>query len=740
MKKEQRESEFPARNHPSLRGREHGEIWLSVFGFLMLIFAIGFNLWLYRHEPTARIDPNDNTFQYALVDRTNQIWDYAQQKFSPMLLFDHWVPNWAEGYNLPYYYSHIPQIVIVATHRLFPFLTLFTHYHLIIYLLLCFFPLSMFLALRIIGLSWITAGAGALIASHLSTDGLYGLDPASFLWRGYGLSSQLFAMIWLPLALAYSYRGRTLPAIFFLTATTAGHLGIGIIAFMSAAVLGWRHPKKLFFIFGGVLLLLAYWIVPILLHGDYHNISFWDPVWKFDSYGVKETIIRFLNGDLFDFGRLPILTALIVIGLFRLHPFSLLFAFWFLMYFGRTTWGPLIDLIPGMGEFHLSRFIVGLHIAGLFLIPMGIEWINSRFKYAFIIFLLILIPVYQQTIRYSQHNDTLIKQANENYSQQIPDASVLLSTLQELQNTKPGRAFAGRGGTWGRDFRVAETPYYMYLSTYGIPTVLWLPQTWSPNSDIEQYFSEDQAKDYTLYNIRYVVAPPSQTTQPFWKLIKESRSWKLYEVDTDGYITTGVRPAIISTTKERYINLVRLWIQSDFHKQRLYPELTFDTNYPKTTGLPNFKMLDEVTYKVPHGSTHNLFAEPPLYLSPLSDLSTLSNLKITSQRNDSDMVFRATVEVPEGCTECLVILRQTFHPSWRATVDGKPTQTMTVFPFYTAVKIETSGTHEVVFSYKPSGIKIFLLVTALTVCMIFAIIHTYDHYKHLSSRQTQKRG
>src|SRR5688572_11724303 len=93
----------------------------SCIGLLMLLFAIGFNLWIYRLEPTAMVDPNDNTFQYALVDRTNQILDYANKTCSGFivtrvicqasLLTDHWVPNWAEGYNLPYYYSHIPQIL-----------------------------------------------------------------------------------------------------------------------------------------------------------------------------------------------------------------------------------------------------------------------------------------------------------------------------------------------------------------------------------------------------------------------------------------------------------------------------------------------------------------------------------------------------------------------------------------------------------------------------------------------------
>ncbi len=697
----------------------------KIIGIGMLVFAIGFNLWLYRLEPTATTDPNDNTFQFALVDRTNQMWDYANKTCSGLgkpfcvlsLLSDHWVPNWAEGYNLPYYYSHVPQIAIVASYHIFQVpISLFAYYHWIIYLLLCLFPLSLFFALRITGLSWITAGIGALIASHLSTDGLYGLDPASFIWRGYGLSSQLFAMIWLPLALAFSYRGSVIPAIFFLAATTASHLGIGIIAFMSISMLGFRHPKKLLFIYGGVLILLAYWILPILLHGNYHNNSFWDPVWKFNSYGIKETIIRLFNGDLFDFGRLPVLTGLVLVGLFRLNNFSLLFIFWLVMYFGRTTWGPLIDLIPGMSDFHLSRFIVGLHVAGLFLIPMAFEWMNARFKYTLIVLLLAFVPVFQQTIRYGQYNDVLIKQANDNYAKQKDDAMLLLSTLQDLQKTKPGRVFAGRGGAWGKAFRVAETPYYMYLSTYGIPTVLWLPQTWSPNSDTEQYFSEDQQKDYALYNIRYVATPLDQKPQPFWKLLKESPSWKLYEVEADGYITTGVRPAIVSTEKENFINVVRLWIQSDFHTQKLYPELTFDADYPKSTGLPNFRMLDEVTYIVPDKSKHNLFTEPTLYMS-----DTKNTAKILSQSNDSDMSFKATIEVPEGCTECVVILRQTSHPSWKATVDGNPAQTMTVFPFYTAIKLESTGTHEVAFSYQPSPFKIGLLSLTITTILASAI-------------------
>ncbi len=750
----------------------------------MLLGAIGFNLWIYRLEPAAHVDPNDNTFQFALVDRTNQIWSFAQQKCSTITrpfcmlsyLADHWVPNWAQGYNLPYYYSHLPQIVIVATYRLsswfFSLFTihysLFTYYHWVIYLLLSLFPLTLFMALRVVGLSWVTAGFGALISTHLSTDGLYGLDPTSFLWRGYGLSSQLFAAFWLPLALAYAWRFFTTQssrrslvlAIFSLAATTAGHLGIGMIAFMSVGVIAvapyvhaflafdWNGKtfkemlitgKKLLVLFGAVGLLLGYWIIPILLDDNYHNISVWDGVWKFDSFGYREVLKNLFNGDLFDFGRLPILTLLVGIGFFiallnnqatGLASFAFLFAFWLLLYFGRTTWGGLVDLIPGMSEFHLSRFIVGVQAAGLFLIPIGIQWISSsvwqfvnvstkKMSHGYMVTLIVIIgliwSVYPQTIRYAAHNDFLIKRANESFARDEADIRALFSTLETRLSSAPGRVFAGRGGSWGRDFRIAETPIYMHLSTYGIPVILWLPQTWSPNSDTEQYFSESNAAHYTLYNVRYVVTPTNlakEHMQPFWKPLTSGKTWRLYEVAADGYITSGVKPAIVSTAKTDYRSLVRLWMHADYSTAGLYPELTFDPSYPKDTGLPNFRMLDEVTYKIPDGSLHNLFAEIPRYVNP-STMQQFNNVTILSQETDEDMVFRAKLEVKDPCVECLVVLRQSFHPSWRAMVDGKPASTFSVFPFYTAIQLDTPGAHEIVFSYEPSPLKQFLLFVSI---------------------------
>ena len=744
----------------------------KIIAIIFLLFSIGFNLRLYQAEPTTRLDPNDNAFQFALVERTNQIWDYANHVCKPKesnsfvmlaprslgevgchlaLLSDHWVPNWAQGYNLPYYYSHIPQIIMVGSYRLLSpvissSLSLFQYYHLNIYLLLSLFPLSLFIAFRILKFPWLTAGIAALFASQISTDGLYGIDQSSFLWRGWGLSSQLFALFWFPLAIASiiqwtkdSTRKLYICSIVFLVLTTVGHLGIGMMTFLAIPIICLtptiiivaekeekrqiiesliRGVKQTVFLAIPPLLILSYWIVPAFLNNNFHNISVWDPVWKFNSFGAKEAVTMFVNGTLFDFGRFPMFTILVFIGLFAtiqngFPHIAFLFLSFLLLFFGRTTWGGLLNMIPGMSEFHQHRFIVGVHLAGLFLIPIGISWIITKIskfvqriikiepaQTIIVLSILVSISLYlfviQQTISYASYNTTLIQGANEAYQQNKDSFDLLLETLKERQKARPGRIYALRGNE-GKAFQIASTPYYMQLSTYGIPTVLWLPETWSMNSDTEQFFSEDNPSHYNLYNIKYIVAPPTKKPQPFWKLLKETKEWILYETSTDGYIGVGTAPSIVSSKKTDIINLIHLWIQSDYHKQFIFPQLSMK-NTLSTSALAQFRMTDPVTYMTPDNIIHNLFAEPPIYENPPTLEKNVQPI-ILSQSSDTDMIFKTRVEISAPCPTCVVVLKQTYHPNWTVTVNGKKTKAIIVFPFFVGVRLETPGTYDITFSY-----------------------------------------
>jgi len=798
------------------------------FAIALLITTMGFLLWLYRAEPTVKVDPNDNAFQYGLVARTNQIWDYANRtcpkniSFIPCqlsLLTDHWVPNWAQGYNLPYYYSHVPQIVIVASWKLINWgmnilghssIELFSYYHASIYLLLCAFPLSMFLAFRILGFPWLTAGIAAALSPLISTDGLYGIDQTSFLWRGWGLSSQLFALLWFPLAIAYAIRYKNadtakrkkvtlIAAIVFLTATTAGHLGIGMMAFLALLPIvcsdwiitlvedwgifrGWKQKlreqfqtsvKQIFLLAIPPIIILSYWIVPAFLNNNYHNISLWDPIWKFQSFGVNQVITMLINGQLFDFGRIPIFTALVFIGLFTsliVIPdkrssqlfekrsairdpshnlqilkqvqddkkiFAWIFLFFLTLFFGSSTWGSLINLIPGMKEFHQHRFIVGLHMAGLFLAPIGTTWIMEQISHlagtitkkfirqTYIIHalvyscigLFVCISLIPHIIDYASYNTTLIRQANESYAQQASDITLLTSTLSELIAAKPGRVYALRGNE-GKNFRIADAAYYLTLSARGIPTTLWLPETWSMNSDTEQFFSEDNPSHYDLYTIRYVVAPPDKKPQPFWRVIQETPNWKLYEVASEQYVTTGTAPSSVYAKKTDLINLIHLWIQSDYPKQHIFPQFT---SHPSKLirSVPHFSMIDPATYQTPDGQLHNLFADVPVYQNPTNAKLPMI---VRSQSSDADMVFEATVEITAPCPTCVVILKQTYHPNWHVEVNGKTVPAIDVFPSFVAVPLEQPGVYTIKFSYTSPWMKTALLFGGIVFFLIILFL------------------
>ena len=51
------------------------------------------------------------------------------------------------------------------------------------------------------------------------------------------------------------------------------------------------------------------------------------------------------------------------------------FALSLFLFFGRRTWGRLIDVLPGFGDIQIHRFIVGVHLAGILLAGVGLAWI-----------------------------------------------------------------------------------------------------------------------------------------------------------------------------------------------------------------------------------------------------------------------------------------------------------------------------------------------------------------------------
>lgn len=760
---------------------------MKYFSYLLLIATIGFHLVLNFSETKILADPNDNIFQYSLVDRTNWVWSQYHCPFSFQCLanlVDHNVPTWVEGYPLPFYYSHIPQIALVSSYHLLiaPIVSIFSsdfslyiYYNWTKYLLLSFLPLSFFIALRIAGFNPILSVMGAFLGSHFSTDGLYGIDQPSYLWRGYGLTSQLYAIFFFPLAIASTYRALrdesenhkkkyTLLAAVFLTLTTAGHLGLGIMGFLSTIPFLFfdrvrthifLRMKKIFLICAIPLLLLSYWIIPVLLYNNYHMISFWDPLWKFNSYGWYEVIKQIWAGELFDWLRpFPIITTLVVIGFFATalkkekFPIALLFAFWTLLYFGRTTWGGLIDLIPGMKDFHQHRFLVGVQIAGIFLIPEAILFLSKTIRNGFhflrdayakthkntislsnlhiIYYILIILSAsiiayltVLQTISYASLNNRWINEANIAYKYDEKNFKNLLSYLSKLPDY---RIYAGRPGNWGHDFRLGSTQMYMLFGVNGKNMSQFLPETWSPLSENEQNFDERTPEDYDLLNIGYVVAPKNQGFPKEVVLEKKFGPFELYKAPTSGWFDVVTSPMIVRTDKTNFLNIVHLWHRSFSRRWKMNPIISLEKNPKMPFAMErSIEMIDEVNY-TENGLTGNIFADFPLTFPESTPSGRISSEKVSGQS------YKATIDVSSNCKFCMIMFKQSFHPDWSATVDGKKADIYAVFPFYLATPV-TGGVHTVEFHYSPNRLKVALLV--LEIVLIFgAIFYIFFHRKN----------
>ena len=100
-----------------------------------------------------------------------------------------------------------------------------------------------------------------------------------------------------------------------------------------------------------------------------------------DSFGHELIIPALIKGDLFDSGRFPTLSILVVLGIVScfyrkdgeksLIPLYI-FVMWLLLFFGRATWGQLIDLLPLSQDMAMQRFIAGVHLGGIFLAACGL--------------------------------------------------------------------------------------------------------------------------------------------------------------------------------------------------------------------------------------------------------------------------------------------------------------------------------------------------------------------------------
>src|SRR5262249_21341438 len=107
-----------------------------------------------------------------------------------------------------------------------------------------------------------------------------------------------------------------------------------------------------------------------------------------NGYGAHRVLQWLVSGQLLDDGRLPVVTVFAALGLglawlaWSSDPDgrALLIALGVCLVFafGRTTFGSLVDVIPGSRDLFFRRFEMGVQLAALLLAGRGAAWLAQR--------------------------------------------------------------------------------------------------------------------------------------------------------------------------------------------------------------------------------------------------------------------------------------------------------------------------------------------------------------------------
>jgi hypothetical protein len=437
--------------------------------------------------------------------------------------------------------------------------------------------------------------------------------------------------------------------------------------------------------------------------------------WKFDSFGAAEILKWLVDGDMFDAGRLPGVTLLLALGvamavLSRARPARValaLFVVWLLLYFGRATWGHFTSVLPLHAGLLLHRFVGSVHLAATLLIGLGGEWLwlqlrpvpdRWRALVLTLIVLTLLTPALMERRTHYALNTEMIQRTRQALEGDA-DARTMLATLAGLP---PGRTYVGLRANWGKEMRFGEVHFYDLLTFHRIPAVSPPYSDMSLNADILWHFDDGNPAHYDVFNVRYVVAPRSWRPPGFLRRLKQTPRYVLYEAPTHGYgelITIGERVSPASQTALFFNS--RNWFLGAEPAARKFVRYDFP---PGTGSVSSDGQAASERVACPAG--------------------TVADERVEPGRID------LRVECPTAST---VVLKVTYHPNWKVTVDGRPVPTFMVSPSLIGVDLPP-GVHRVSAEYRSGFLKTALLILGVfTLLSVVAFRRSFANLEQLLS-------
>ncbi|MEN9594980.1 MAG: hypothetical protein RLY23_1463 [Actinomycetota bacterium] len=695
--------------------------WVALMPMLLVALAVLINLWVLRSERLVVTAVNDQSVHRLFVEWARSHW------MTGSIPFDGWFPNLSLGYAAFHHYQVLPHIItgavatVIGTNKAMAWTN---------YLGMALWPICIYLTVRIFGFSRVTGGITAMLAPLISSVTLYGFEAGSYAWRGNGMWSQLWGMWLLPITLALTWRaisqGRryALAAVFlaltfschFLTGTMAV-LGMGVWVLLVPREIPRRIGRACLVGIGGIA--GASWLLlPVASNSAWGLSSQYNgDTYFFNSHGRSQVFSWLTQGKLFDYAqdggtRLPILTVLLGIGIVlaiarfmrdeRLRALLSYFALGFLMFSGKDTVGWLTTRLPGSDQLLLHRFHNMVQISGLLLAGVAASWLAQglwswlkqskaytgatnteapstgmraglarNFALAsmtttlvVVISVAMLVSAWQERDTYMSGNGTWVD------AQIVADAGPGkdFATLVDTARSSGGRIYAGSLSA-GSPYKILYAATYMALAHDDAEGVGFTLRTLSLSGDAEVKFNDKNLSHYDLFNIRSIILPSGVLPDASLNAvqIQSLGAWTLWSVRTSGYLrVVDSGPAIVADQKTLGVATTD-FLLGDAGANGLVPLIAYAG---KPSGLPT--RFDGVAQSTPPGVVTVQFGRP-----------------------DAG-VFGGRVNLSRPG---VVMLKASFDPNWRATVDGKPVTAQMLAPSFVGVPVP-AGQHTIEFKYQ----------------------------------------
>lgn len=617
------------------------------------------------------------------------------------LPFDGWYPHLALGASRFHHYQSLPHIVTgLASIPFGP-----STFRWSLYLLLASWPISVYLGGRLMGLGRWTAAAAAVMSPLLVSAPGLGYEWGSYLWRGSGTWAQLWGMWALPLAWGLSWRAVSTGRRLWLGALAIGvtvslHLLTGYLAILSLAVWVLVRPRAVVsrlaraaVVGVGSLAVAAWTLVPLVADASWTvNDEFSRDSIFYDSFGAPQVLRWLGTGAIFDDGRWPAVTGLALAGTLvaiaearRREPPRVILgagALSLLLFFGRPTLGPLIDLLPGAEDLFLRRFVSGVHLAGIYLAGLGLVWAVEalgvgvraignavlRRRAAVVAALVVaafLLPALIERGGFAVRGARWIDQQR---SAQRSDGADFASLAELARRSEPGRLFGGHRSSGDVGDHIGFVPTYAVPLNLDVDSVGFTRPTWSLMSPAEYRFAVGDPGMRRLFGVRYVIRDVDDPPMPGATELGRAGRFVLFAFDDVGYVSVVDTIAPLAADRGDLGEQTAWVLRSDLVESAMLPTIAFGgrTAAPPTLGP------DELPSE-PAGRVLSVLAEP------------------------GDGVFVADVDLAR---RGVVLLSASFDPRWTVQVDGAPSSPQMVAPALVGAAV-APGRHRLVFAYAP---------------------------------------